>query len=101
MQEATKQHRDNYPRLTQAQVDLWLEEPVTKLLTQCLEWWQDDVRDHVSSGACIDRENSDKTLSSLCESNGNIQGLCSAGLYEEVFARYEMITKEVKDADSE
>jgi hypothetical protein len=73
---------------------------VTKALTQCLDWYQADIKDHINTGSIIDRSNADKTLSAICELNGNIQGLYTAGQYEEVLVRYDLI-EEAKDAKTD
>ena len=83
--------RDKYPRVTRTQVDLWLQDPVTKALAQCLEWCEGDVKDEINTGSCIDESNADLTLSRLSKRRGQIEGLVSAGGFENMFSRYEMI----------
>lgn len=81
----------NYPKVTQTQLDLWLKDPVTKTLCQCLEWHQDDVKDELSSGSCVDESNADLTLSKISRRRGQIEGLITASDFGAVLDRYKMV----------
>ena len=84
-----------HTQLTQTQVDLWLKDPVTKTLFQCLEWQVGDVKDEINTGSCLDTSNADLTLSRISQRTGQIEGLITAGDFEFLFSRYCMIEEAV------
>ena len=80
-----------YPQVTPTQVELWLQDPVTKALFSCLEQYQEDVRFEMGSGSCLDSSSADLTLSRMSQRMGQIEGLHSASSFEDLFNKFEMI----------
>lgn len=80
-----------HPQVTKTQAELWLQDPVTKALLQCLDWYQDDIRDEINSGSCVDKTNADLTLALISQRQGQIEGLVTASGFEQLLDRYEMI----------
>lgn len=56
---------DKYPRVTRAQMDLWLNDPVTKNYLLAVNCYKEDVRDGIANGTYIDRTNNDLTCNEL------------------------------------
>jgi len=72
-------------------LELWLDNPVTKTLARCFEWYKADIHDEINSGSCISRHNADLTLANIMERQGNIQALITVVQFEAVLNRYGMI----------
>ena len=83
-----------HPKVTQTQVELWLKDPVTETLSQCLKWYQDDVKDEINTGSCLDTSNADLTLSRISQRTGQIEGLVTASAFDVLLNRYGMIEEE-------
>lgn len=95
-------NQDQYPRLTQAQVELWLANPVTKVLSQCLEFYALDINDALAQGRHVDSSNADTTMSATHLFMGQKQGLKTAGDYVALFKRYQMLElAEKKEAEKD
>jgi len=80
-----------YPQVTKTQVELWLQDPTTQAHFKSLELYQEQIRDHISSGACLDRTNADLTLSRLSEFNGQLEALEAASGFENLLNAYGLI----------
>ena len=72
-------------------MDLWLKDPVTLALFQCLDWYQSDVKDEINTGSCIDMANADLTLARISQRRGQIEGLLTASEFKFLLDRYSMI----------
>ena len=64
---------------------------MTKCLTQCLEWYEKDVKDAIASATFADPANSDLTSTRLYHLLGQVEGLENARDFNGVFTRYEMM----------
>jgi hypothetical protein len=60
-------------------------------LIQCLEWYQDDIKDEINTGSCVDKTNADLTLALISQRQGQIEGLVTASQFEPLLNRYSMI----------
>lgn len=83
------------PQVTKAQVELWLDNPVTKTLVKCLQWQANDIRDEIGNGSFLDQANADLTLSRLSKLLGMADGFDAASKVEFMLNHYAMI--EVSD----
>jgi len=90
--------QDKYPRLTQTQVDLWLDNPVTKTFSDCLGFLRDDFKDSLAAGSFIDSSNADLTLSNVHLNLGHIQALGNAQQFITLFNKFGVIEKENNNA---
>ena len=70
---------DRYPRISQAQLEIWLDSPVTKVYLQSLQWSADQIREVLGKGGFINSSNSDLTFSGIHSALGEIKGLEEAG----------------------
>ena len=80
-----------YPKITPEQIELWADNPVTKVLLQCLGWFKADVADDASTGAIVDSSSADLTHAMIHKSLGQQQGLSTAMDFQSLFDRYDMI----------
>ena len=83
-----------YPQVTQTQLELWLDNPVTQALVKCFEWYQKDIQDEINSGSCVDSSNADLTSSNIHLRLGQIQAMITASEFTGVLDRYKMIEPE-------
>ncbi len=89
-----------YKQVTQPQLELWLDNPVTLALLKCFDWYKKDIQDEINSGSCVDSSNADLTSSNIHLRLGQIQALTTAGELTDVLDRYKMIEpKEEKELE--
>jgi len=82
---------DQYKRITQAQFEIWLDNPVTIAYMQCLEWSAAQIEETMSKGGFIDSSNADLTMSQLHSAMGEARGLIDATFPEILFEKHEML----------
>ena len=82
---------DQHKRLTQAQFDIWIDSPVTKLYLQCLEWSASQADEIVGNGSQIDSSNNDRSMNNIHGIMGQRIGLITASNPENLFNTHEMI----------
>lgn len=93
---------DKYRRLTAAQVELWLENPVTKYHLLNLENQIKDIEDEVNAGAGIDPLNNDLTCWNLANQQGRKVAYTVASDPVSLLNSYQMIEiEEAKDPPQE
>jgi len=68
----------NYKQITQDQLELWLNNPVTKTYLQCLWWSQDQIKEIMGNGNLIDRSSMENTYGQMREAEGQKQGYLSS-----------------------
>ena len=86
--------QDKHQQVTQVQVDLWLDNPVTQALYECLGLMAEDIKMEMSNGSCVDSSNADMTSSQIHLRLGHIQSLDNASRFHDVLTRYESIEVE-------
>lgn len=69
---------DKHKRVTQAQYDLWYDNPVTKTYLQCLKWSSEQQQEVVGNGGFIDTSNNDKSMNQIQYALGHASGLQSS-----------------------
>ncbi len=84
---------DKHKRVTKAQVELWLSNPVTQVYLKCLKWAVEDIDDTLKSGAFIDSSNNDSSMNNIHSALGTKDGLIKAQAFEEMLNAREMIEK--------
>lgn len=89
---------DKYPRLTQDQVDIWLDSSVTKAVLDAYQWKQEQLREAFGNGAFVDSANSDITFGQIHSALGEMEGLEKASDPVALLHQYEMI--EEKDGEA-
>jgi len=87
-----------YRELTQSQLEIWLNDPVTKTYLQCLWWSQDQVKEVMGSGLLVDRSSMENTYGQIREAEGQKTGLSQAMDIVGQLRRHKMIEE---DADIE
>ena len=87
---------DHYKRLTPSQVELWLDNPVTKYHLLNLENQIKDIEDKINSGSLRDPLNNDATCNALSYWEGRKDSYVTAMGPEALLNHYEMI-EEAKD----
>ena len=93
---------DKYKRITQAQFDLWIDNPVTKAYLKCLKWSGEQAAEIVGNGSIVDISNNDKSMNSIHSLLGQKIGLTTAGDPIEIFNTHQMLElpKEEEDDDT-
>ena len=85
-----------YKQLSQSQVELWLNNPVTKAYLQCLWWSQDQISEVIGSGDLFDRGSMENTFRQLAEAEGEKNGYLGALRVVEELNRHEMLDPKAK-----
>ena len=89
---------DRFKRLSKTQVEIWLDDPVTKYHLMCLENQVSDVEDIVNSGQIQDPTNNDLTCHRLSFYEGQKTGYRASMAPEVLFDHYQMV-EEADDAE--
>ena len=82
---------DKYKRITQAQFDLWLANPVTKTYLQCIEWSCEQISEILGKGLHIDASNNDLSMNRIQSLLGQKIGLKNAHSLWSIMITHEMI----------
>jgi len=75
---------DKFPRVTKAQVEIWLSDPVTQALQRGLQEVANKVKDKLSNCTYVDPANNDLSMNEMHKALGARDGLLSAAKFEEV-----------------
>jgi len=71
-------------KLSIHQIELWLNDPVTKAYQSCIHGQIEKIGEYLKSGAFVNASSSTKTLSSAQAARGQREGLMYAACLEEV-----------------
>ncbi len=82
---------DKFKRITQAQFDLWIDNPVTKAYLQCLEWSAEKISEALGKGALVASDNNDTTCNAIHSALGQQGGFRLAQSVQERFLEHEML----------
>lgn len=66
---------DKHKRISQDQLDIWLDSPVTKAYFQCIEWSIEQIRESIGLGGWRDPDNNDHTANHLSQALGKADGM--------------------------
>lgn len=89
---------DKYKRVTQAQFDLWIDNPVTKTYLQCLEWSAEQIAESLGKGSNVDSSNNDLSMNIIHSRLGEKVGLLKAANPIDQFITHEMLEdKEIQE----
>ncbi len=80
-----------HSQVTEIQVEIWLSDPTTRMLMQCLEWKRLDTKDSAGSGEIVDSSNSDLTHAMIHRALGQQDVYADLQTPEALFDYYEMI----------
>lgn len=84
---------DKFKRVTQAQLDLWLIDPVTKAYLVCLSELARKTKETLMDGSLIDSCNNDRSMNSTHSALGMVMGYENAMKLEGVLNVCEMVEK--------
>ncbi len=90
---------DNHKRITQAQFDIWIDNPVTIAYLQCLEWSAEQNGEVVENGSLIDTSNNDLSMNRIQYANGVKFGFNSATNPVEHFNTHQMLELEEEEKE--
>ena len=82
---------DKHKRFSQAQMEIWLDNPVTKIYLQCLEWSGEQAEEIAGNGSVIDIGNNDRSMNSIHSLFGQKIGLTTASKPIALFNAHQMI----------
>ena len=85
------ENKDKYPRVTQAQVELWLADPVTQAYKTCLRTNSETVKAKLGAGEYIDSFNNDLSMNKIHSASGWSEALDAMGNFESILSKAEMI----------
>ena len=85
---------DKHKRISQAQLDIWLDNPVTKTYLQCLMWCSEQRREIVGGGALIDATNNDCSMNNIHMTLGEETAFSLASKPEPIFHVHKMLEEE-------
>ena len=90
-----------FSQVTEAQVELWLASPVTKIFQQCLEWKRLDIVEAAGTGKLIDSSSADLTHALLHRSLGQQDAYTAGQRCEDLLDFYEMIFHPPEEEESD
>lgn len=82
---------DKHKRITQAQMEIWLENSTTKTYLQCLKWSGEQVEEILGNGSHIDPTNNDLSMNRIHSVLGQKIGLVNASDPTSIFNIHEML----------
>ena len=82
---------DSHKRISQAQFDIWIDNPVTLMYIQCLRWSEDQIQEALGHGGFIDSNNNDKTCNQIHSALGEQRGYLKAQNPISFFVNHQMI----------
>ncbi len=88
---------DKFKRISKAQLDIWVDNPVTKTYLQCLDWSAEQCREVLGSGHLIDSTNNDKSMNAVHSALGEARGYEKSGLFIDIFNVHKMLEEEDSD----
>ena len=77
-----------------------MADPVTKTYLECLGWYVDDVKDHLSNGTLRDPKNNDLTCNNTSYLFGAKAALIDASQVAEILKKFEML-EVIKEDDND
>ncbi len=80
-----------FPQVTEADIELWRANRVTRAYLRCLAWKADDQRDAAGTGVLVDSSNADLTHALLHRALGQRDAWLEAGKPEPLLEFYAMI----------
>ena len=78
-------------RVSQLQLDQWLENPVTLVYLECLKFEVEQVSQFLSDGSCIDSTNNDRSMNLTHSAMGSRLGLESASELEPLILKHDCL----------
>lgn len=85
---------DKHQRISQAQFEIWLENPVTLVYLQCLEWSAEQITEILGNGGYVDSNNNDRSMNMLHSATGEQGGLKKAGIPRGIMDAHRMLEEE-------
>lgn len=86
--------------MTQAQLEIWLDSPITKTYLKCLIWSGEQISEVLGKGGFVDPANNDYTSNNIHIALGEKAGLIKAGDPAAILAVHGMLELPKKE-DSE
>ena len=90
---------DKHKRITQAQFDIWINDPTTKTYLQCLKWSAEQMAEVIGNGGFIDSSNNDITVNQLYDSLGIKSGLLQAADPKPILTIHQLLEEEEEEND--
>lgn len=90
---------DKLPRVSKAQFELWLNDPVTQTVLQCYKWMEESVREEIGKGSFRNPMSNDLTCNSTSHAYGMADAMENAHNAKGMLEHFEML--EGDDAGSE
>ena len=91
------QAQPNHPQVTKDQIEIWLQNPVTQVYLQSLQWFHEELVEHQGRDGQVDSTSSDVTFAATHINMGQKQGLVTAINYNSILERFGMIEPEKKE----
>jgi hypothetical protein len=88
--------QDKYPRVTQSQLEIWLDNPVTVNYLKSLEFLSDAIGDTLKSVGLIDSTNNDLSMNRIHSAMGSQNALSTALDCTELLTKYGMVEEKEK-----
>ena len=82
-------------QVSPAQVEIWLDNPVTKTYLHSLSLAKDEINDTLNDGSFLDPHNNDLTCNNISGTLGEKRGYASAEDAEGLMEYFKLITVEV------
>ena len=83
--------QDKYPRVTKAQLEIWLDNPVTQNYLKCLDFEVDKLSDAISSGALFDSSDNNLSMNKVHSVMGSRSAMTSAQDFPGLLTSYGMV----------
>lgn len=85
---------DKYQRVTKAQFDLWLGDPVTEAVLSCYGWMEDSVREQIGKGVYRNPMSNDLTCNATSHAHGMADAMANAANAEGMLNHFQMLEEE-------
>ena len=89
---------DKYPRVSQAQLEIWLHDPVTKAVKLAFTEFEADLREKVGSGSFRNPQSNDLTCNNISHALGMADAMGNCANFAEMLKHLELLEKEQEDA---
>lgn len=87
---------DKFPRVTQTQIDIWMNDPVTHAVLSAYSEISNRIDAGINSGSFIVLDNNDQSMNQLSLARGHKQGLENAKQIKNVLELCQFIEKDEK-----
>lgn len=95
------EEKDKYPRVSQVQLEIWLDNPVTKNYLHCLTFASEAIGANLALSSFVDSSNNDLSMNKIHSAIGERAGLAGAMSPAYLLEKYGMVELEKEEGEEE